>query len=201
MMINIIIGSEIRKNYQGQVIGVDKSAYYLIEAGYSDFVAIGDFDSCNEEEFRLIGEKARVVKHPSIKDCSDLELAIDYCLEHFNEDITIHNIYAGNRLDHLYANILLLKKGISKGITIYHNDSNNCAYVLTPNKYKILTLKQYISFFALEEVNSLSLIDFKYPLEGYRLKVGDPLCVSNAVTTTSKLEFDSGLLLVIESND
>lgn len=200
-MINIVIGSEIRKHYQGQVIGVDKSAFHLIKAGYSDFIAIGDFDSCSEEEFALIRENARIFKHPAIKDRSDLELAIDYCLEHFKDDITIHNIYAGNRLDHLYANILLLKKGISKGITIYHNDNNNCAYVLTPNKYKILTLKHYISFFALEDINSLSLIDFKYPLENYHLKVGDPLCVSNSVTTTSKLEFDTGLLLVIESND
>lgn len=201
-MVNIIIGKVVNKKYVGPVIGVDSSAVALLNSGYKDFIAVGDFDSCSSDEFELIKSNCTVVKHPQQKDYSDLELAIDYALEHFDgEDITIHNIYAGNRLDHLFANLLLLKKGLDKGVTIYQTDKKNCAYVLKPNKYGLATLKKYVSFFALENVSDLTLDNFKYPLSNYALNVGDPLCVSNELLPGAILTFSDGLILVIESSD
>ncbi len=201
-MINIIIGKEVKQHYEGIIIGVDVSAAYLVEKGHRDFLAIGDFDSCSAKQLALIEEHCKVIKHPKVKDLSDLALAIDYGLENFpNQDISIHNVYAGNRLDHLYANILLLKRALSYNVTIYLRDYNNCAYILKPGKYGIASLKKYISFFALKDISDITLENFKYPLANYKLEVGDPLCVSNQLEPGAKLSFTDGLLLVIESRD
>ena len=201
-MINIIIGKDIKPTYEGDILAVDKSAFHLIENGYKDFYAIGDFDSCTNEQFKIIESNVNAILYPSEKDYSDLELAIRYALEVLNEkEIIVHNIYCGNRLDHLYANITLLRLGLEFNANIRQVDDFNEVQIYRPGIYKIENKHKYLSLFALEDVKKLNLINFKYPLNDFDLKSSDPLCLSNEVLNESSISFDEGLILMIKSSD
>jgi thiamine pyrophosphokinase len=201
MKAQIVVGKDVPElDKDDLIIGVDVTAYYLLKAGYH-IVAVGDFDSCDVSQYKYINEHCEdLIIHPSVKDETDLAIAINYALDQKVDEITIHGAFIGNRMDHLFGNLTLLKKSDTVKINIV-DDYNKC-YLLRPGKYKIESNKTYISFFAIEAVKELSLKGFKYSLENYDLNVFDPLCVSNEMEENDNLiTFNEGLLLVFESND
>ena len=58
---------------------------------------------------------------------------------------------------------------------------------------------KFYSFFALSEVEGLSLSGFKYELTDYTLKPFDTLGVSNELVSDGFLSFKSGELLLIKT--
>ena len=62
------------KEIIGDVIGVDKGCLYLIEKGINIKLALGDFDSVNEQQYGLIKTKSEnLIKLDPVKDDTDLE--------------------------------------------------------------------------------------------------------------------------------
>ena len=60
---------------EGDLIGTDRGCLYLALNGYKDFVAIGDFDSVNDDEYKIIKDNSReLIKLNPVKDDTDLEL-------------------------------------------------------------------------------------------------------------------------------
>jgi thiamine pyrophosphokinase len=176
------------------IIGVEKGAYMLAKNRIAMDRAVGDFDSVTTEEKELIAKYTEAVAlYPEEKDKTDTELAVDMALSYNPEKIVIYG-GIGSRVDHTYANMLLLKKG-----NITQIDESHKIYVLQPGKHSIENDFQYISFFALEDVKDLVLTDFYYPLKKEVLNKFDPLCISNQGSGT--VSFNEGLLLVIEAND
>ena len=111
-------------------------------------------------------------------------------------DYEMIEIYGGvgGRIDHLLANMNLLKR-----FDLTFKDNQHYIYTLRKGKHKIENYHRYISFFALEDVYNLSLKGFKYELNNYYLSTSDSLCVSNE--GSGELEFSKGKLLVISSDD
>ena len=176
------------------LIGVDYGAYYALKKGVKLTLALGDFDSTTEEEKAYVLEHTQTVKHHSnIKDSTDTALAVKEALRYHADEIIIYG-GMGNRFDHTFANMLLLKLG---PITCVTDQSE--MFVLDPGAYQIHNTFPYISFFAIEDVKQLSLKGFNYDLDSYNLDVDDPLCVSNQ--GEGFLEFSEGLLLVVKSRD
>ena len=63
---------------------------------------------------------------------------------------------------------------------------------------------KYVSFFSLEgDLTGLTLKGFKYPLDGYHLRVADSgLTVSNEILEEEAcVEFDSGTLMMLMTRD
>ena len=92
----------------GTIIGVDSGIDRAHEAGFVVDIAIGDFDSVTARglvEAERAG--AEIVRHPTVKDRTDLELAIDLALDRAPERI-IFVTMAGGRPDHELAGLLLL---------------------------------------------------------------------------------------------
>lgn len=90
------------------VIGVDSGIDRAHEAGVPVDIAVGDFDSVTGRGL-LEAERsgARVVRHPTVKDRTDLELAIDLAIEEAPERILFVSM-DGGRPDHALANLLLM---------------------------------------------------------------------------------------------
>lgn len=201
---HIIIGKQIPSSLTDKIVGCDVAAYNLLKKGYKDIIAIGDFDSCTKEEYDYIKNNCKeIYEYSAEKDETDLSIAIDYLLTQNIENIVIHFEVQSGRIDHLLGNILLLKKGIPKGIPIQIETMQNYIYILLPGEYQISSFhKKYISLFALENINSLTLKGFKYDLNNYKLNVTDTLCISNEVISEdASLNFDQGLMLVIHADD
>lgn len=181
MKIGIVIENYNLDEYDF-LIGVEKGATYK-----EVDIAIGDFDSIDE---KLIKSK-KIIKFSPIKDDTDTALAVKEALKYSN-DITIIGGIQGNRIEHLFANInLLVKYPFIKMV-----DKYSSIYVLDKNEL-IKYDDSYYSFYALQD-SVLSLKGFKYPLNNYKLKMYDSLCVSNELLEDGIIEI-SGKILVIKS--
>ena len=95
-------------NEPSKVIAADGGANHCLRLGIRPDVLIGDLDSIHNDSLADM-EKAgiRVLRHPENKDETDLELAINYAVEHGAARITLYGILGG-RWDMSFANILLL---------------------------------------------------------------------------------------------
>ena len=85
----------------------DGGTHHALALGLQPSLIIGDLDSMTPEIRRLIEQKAKIIQHPHDKNETDLELAIDYALEHKPGSILIAGAL-GNRLDQTLGNIALL---------------------------------------------------------------------------------------------
>ena len=189
---NYSIQKIYKKDAQEILIGVENGAYYALENGLTLDLVIGDFDSIDATHKEYVIKRAKkVVEHPIKKDYTDTYLAVKEALNYNPDEIIIYG-GIGERFDHSYANILLLKLGRVSLV----NDTHKI-YVLDPDHYIIKNAYKTISFFALEDVIGLTLSGFLYDLDNYDLAIDDPLCISNE--GSGKVTFKEGLLLVVES--
>jgi thiamine pyrophosphokinase len=176
------------------IIGVDSGCMHLLKSNIIPDLGIGDFDSVSETEYKTIVSKIKNLKtYDRVKDYTDTYLAVKEALKFKYKEIIIYG-GIGNRIDHTFANINLLKLG-----NISLVDETTEMYMLDPGIYTIDNEFKYISFFAIEDVKGLTLKDFKYELEDIDLDTFDPLCISNEGSGT--LEFKEGLMLVINQNE
>lgn len=81
-------------------IGVDAGALKIIDQGFPIKMAVGDFDSLSEEDFKRI--TCPIERHPIMKDETDSELAIRLCKDY--DTIYLYGAMQG-RIDHTIANI------------------------------------------------------------------------------------------------
>ncbi|HOP56813.1 MAG TPA: thiamine diphosphokinase [Bacillota bacterium] len=177
------------------IVGVDSGLKYLVENNIMIDLAIGDFDSLDPLFFDSVKQKSRkLITLSKEKSMTDLAYAIDYLYN--NTDYTSLEIYGGigGRIDHLLANINLLKR-----FDLSFRDNQHHIFVLGKGKHHIDNYHRYISFFAIEDCYNLSLTGFKYSLNNYYLSTSDSLCVSNE--GSGEVGFSKGRLLVVMSDE
>ena len=192
--LNYDVKSLYEKDEIEYIIGVDQACKLLLDNDIPINLAIGDFDSLDEEYLDKIKKYAKTTKQfDSVKDYTDTFLALHEALSLPHEEIIIYG-GLGDRFDHSYANINLLKLG---NITIKNNDTE--ITILDPGYYYIENEYKYLSLFSIEDVLMLNLNGFKYELINKELLVDDPLCISNEGSGT--LSFAEGKLLVIKQNE
>ncbi len=177
------------------LVGVDSGLEYLQSINKVIDLAVGDFDSIDPKKYEKIKENCHhIIKLSPDKNMTDLAFTLDYIYN--NMDYQSIEVYGGltRRIDHLLANINLIKK---YNFTI--KDDNHTIFLLKKGKHKIENYKKYISFFAIEDVYNLNVRGFKFDLDNYYLNTNDSLCVSNE--GSGEVEFSKGKLLVICSNE
>lgn len=195
------------------VVCADSGLNAAYELGVKVDCFMGDFDSVSSDVLKLYMEKkvevskdALFIKYPAKKDATDTELVLDYVLENDPESIVMIGA-TGGRLDHLIANIGILKKSLEKGVRTYIIDRYSKLYLID-KKTEIIKddiWNKYISFYPYtEEVKNLRLSGLKYELAGTDIIAGSSRTVSNEFKEDSEkayVSFDSGILIVIQSKD
>ncbi|MGE0003435.1 MAG: thiamine diphosphokinase [Candidatus Izemoplasmatales bacterium] len=177
------------------LVGVDSGCQYLIDANIRMQLAVGDFDSLNPKYRQRVDEMAdQVLNLPFRKDMTDLAYALDWIYNNMTYDQI--EVYGGlgGRIDHLLANLNLLKR-----YEVTFRDSTHKVFLLRKGKHRIENLHRYISFFATEDVYDLQLHGFSYELDDYFLSTTDSVCVSNQ--GSGVVEFSKGKLMVVCSNE
>lgn len=210
LICNIVSGSPknnldiIKSSDADFYIGVDYGAYLLSKNHLQLDLAVGDFDSVGTHQFlEILNHSKKVIKYDKIKSQTDTEIAILEAIQLGTTEIRLFGV-TGRRLDHFLGTLNVFHFTLEKDIHLSIIDKYNQIYVLKPGKHEVNKGHyQYISFFSFkEEVKNLTLTGFKYPLEGYHLDNQDTKCISNEIEeTTATIQFDEGLLLVVESND
>ncbi len=185
------------------IIAADGGAVHLHRIGRCPKVIIGDLDSIGKEA-RIFFEQQTVpfIPYPAQKDQTDMELCIDWALEHGASDITLLAA-TGDRLDHTLANIFLLKKLDEINIPGRIIDEKNEICLAT----RPLTLSgradEMLSLIPVSQmVTGITIKGFAYPLINETLALGSARGVSNRfLGGDAAIEFSSGTLLVIRSRD
>lgn len=160
------------------LVGVDRGAWNLARHGHVMAVAIGDFDSVNEEEFACINAHAqRVIRLPASKDETDLEAAIRLVTGP-KESWMACGFLNGPRLDHLFHALLVLHRFEDRRVVLVN--ANNRIELLTTGTHHIQQSKhQYVSFFCLEPAVISLQKGFRYPLKDAAMNVQQTLGISN----------------------
>ena len=164
---------------------------------------MGDFDSIDKNILeKYDNSNYNIQRLIPEKDLTDTQSALELAIKKKSTDITIVGAI-GTRLDHVIANVHILKIALDKKISAkIINENNEIQLInkpieLTKDKYK------YVSVIPLTtEVIGVTIEGMKYPLDNYTIKIGDSLGVSNEITNPiAKISLKQGILIIIKSKD
>ncbi|MFT4004357.1 MAG: thiamine diphosphokinase [Lacrimispora sp.] len=190
-----------------KVIAVDGGLAALHKLHLKPDAIVGDFDTVDPavlEEYKRAGGSIDWEIHKPEKDETDTELAFNTAIRLGCKKLVVLGA-TGGRLDHAIGNIHLLYACLKNGAEAAIADEKNWITVLDKGRtFRAEDAKgKYISFLPLTgEVKGITLTGFKYPLFKKDIDVGTSLCISNElVGEEGTIDFDSGILLCVESHD
>ena len=106
------------------VIAVDGGYKYLTDMGITPAMVVGDLDSLGYEPKGI-----RLVKFPTHKDKSDMELAISRAKSQGCDSIYAFGVLGG-RLDHTIANLYIFAKACESGMSVCLVDFENAIFFI-----------------------------------------------------------------------
>ncbi len=210
-MKTIIICSGLIKDYtffnaiietSDYIICADGGSRHAFEMKIKPDLIIGDLDSISKKYIDYYNSiDVKIIKFPSDKDKTDTQICIEYALHFSNEIILIGA--TGNRIDHMLANISLLKMGIDKGKIIRMIDENNEIYLMDSELTILGEKGEIISLLPISErVEGVTIVGSRYELKKALMEIGNPYGVSNYfIGNEINITIEKGYLLVIKSRD
>ena len=208
-MVKIVVvaggDSSLLPKNQDIYLGVDGGCLKLLEQGLPLDIAVGDFDSISEVDFRKIQAQAKqVVQSVPEKNDTDLELALKTVFEDYPDAaVTVYGAFGG-RLDHFLSNIFL---PTDPDLAPYMEqiqlvDEQNRLVFRPAGSHEIQPdpTMTYVGFMPVGE-GRLEITGAKYPLhaENYFLKA---MYGSNEfLDQASQVSLDRGYLVIVYSKD
>ena len=207
--LDIQFASDFIKKEQPEIlITADKGLAFCEETGVLPTQIVGDFDTLGESllpKYEALGVPIR--KFNPVKDYTDTEIAVRLAMELEAEKITILGASEGNRLDHLFGNVLTMMAPTRAGIPCFMVDPHNRVRILT-KALEIRKEEQYGKYISLipltTDVHGVTLTGFKYPLWDHRfhIETTGSLGISNELAEeVGRIDFRSGILLMLECMD
>lgn len=176
------------------IIAADGGYTYLKGMGLEPDVLLGDFDS-----LKRMPEHGHLLRHPSVKDDTDMALAVTYAQE---QGYHIFYLYGGlgGRLDHTMGNFQLLT-GISKaGDQAYLIGEGQIITAITGERIRFSKKATgMISVFSMDAVaNGIWERNLKYQLRDAKMTNVKTLGVSNEfIGEEGSIEVHEGTLLIM----
>lgn len=181
------------------IICADGGARHAHALGIIPHMIVGDMDSVSPDLLDAFAARGAVIRrHPTGKDETDTELALDAALDLNPSGVWVFGAL-GFRIDHTLANLSLLLKGTAKKIPVKLVDEW-CEVLLATDTCTIKgDIGQTVSLLPLMgTAKGVTLTGFEYPLEEGTLSMEKPLGVSNRlISETATIVIESGSLVVI----
>ena len=176
------------------IIAADKGILNAEKFGLKPNYIVGDFDSL---EYVPTGKN--VIKHPVMKDDTDLLLAIKTGFDNGFKTFRIFGCIGGDRLDHTIASIQACSyiKQLG-GNAIFYDEKTSL--MLLKNEYISLPENSngIVSVFSYSESSCVSIKGLLYELENHTITQNHPLGVSNEfVGNKAKITVHNGTVLII----
>ena len=184
------------------LICVDGGARYFQKADITPHVLLGDFDSIEQDTLRAYEtEGVEVVRFSPRKDYTDMELALNYAVEHGATRIFIMGA-TGSRVDHSISNVQLLHKLLDADAQSIILDDKT-GYTLIKDKITIGRMEGYklslVCHTGSREHCNRGLV---WPLFNYTMKMGAGIGISNEFSEDkATVRIGSGRMYVILSKD
>ena len=185
------------------IVCADSGIIHCENLGLKANVWVGDFDSCDFDKCQKLysATDAHIIKLNPIKDCSDVEYALDYAVEQgYKKLLLIGGM--GTRFDHTLSNLYLSEKYFEHGIEFTVINENNTINFVKNGTFSInKSAFKYVSILPLEDC-VVSCDGFFYNLCEEILYRHSTRSISNElVEQTGTITIHSGSAFVIESID
>jgi len=184
------------------VICVDGGLRHCIAASLQPTLLIGDFDSINEADAQSI-DLANIerIEHPSEKDASDLELALQLLCTRSVQEVVLLGV-SGGRTDHMLFNWHLCARR-NWPYQLRMIDSHTDARLLTKERpYRSAQIAgRLFSVVPLSAMaNGVYVRGAQYPLNDANLPFGSTVGLSNVVTESHlQVTVREGMVLLMLS--
>ena len=181
-------------------IAADAGASTALSLGVDPDIFIGDFDSIDKKTLSILEKrKAKLIRFPKEKNETDTELAIDYAVKNGATKITIFGGIAGDRIDHILANILLPAQ---YSIPIFYVNANTTVWIAKGPATETIdgAAEDLLSLIPLSTVTKIITDGLAYPLKSESLFLGKPRGISNVfIDKTATVSFKTGTLLFVHT--
>jgi thiamine pyrophosphokinase len=181
------------------VVAADGGADVALALGLHVDVAVGDFDSVSPAGLAAL-ERAgtRLDRHPTAKDATDLELALDEALRLGARRVVVFGD-AGGRLDHLLGTLLLLAADSYAAAEVEARLGDARVHVVRREQTFAGTPGETISLFAVHgPAVGVTTEGLLYPLRGETLAPGASRGISNELAAPeARVSLEAGVLLVL----
>jgi len=188
------------------VIAADGGSASLDRLGRRPDLLVGDLDSTDAELVeRLAGAGTRIERHPTDKDASDTELAVDAGSAAGGTELVILGALGGARLDHQLANLLLLADRDLAGLDVRLVQGGTSARVVTGGNRLDLVGEpgDIVTLLSLGgDASGVTTQGLRWSLQAATLAVGRSRGLSNEVIERpASVSLEHGALLVIEASN
>ena len=182
------------------IVAADGGSRYAVALGLTISAVLGDLDSIDVLT-RSVLERSGVplYAYPADKDEIDLELAMQYAVEHGATEIVVLGAIGG-RVDMTMANMQLMLLPSLNNLNVEFWDGPQTARVINPPGGEIRgQVGDTVSLLPLGcDAHGITTHDLKYPLVDETLTMGIARGVSNVMETdTVKVDLRDGVLLAV----
>jgi thiamine pyrophosphokinase len=192
-----------RLHAEDYLIAADGGTRHCFALGILPHVVVGDLDSLLPEDLDdLVAKGVNIERHPTHKDKTDLELAIERAVRDGAREILVVGALGG-RLDQTLANLLISARRdwpvpvqLAEGYqTAQVMRSGECFTLNSPvgSTVSVIPLSQ--------EVTGITYTGLAYSLANATLTLGTTRGISNIVAETpAMICIDQGILLVVQED-
>lgn len=183
------------------VIAADSGANTAVKLGIFPEIVVGDLDSIDTATKKVLQtKKTPFITSPTEKDETDTELAVDYAIQHGATKITLLGGIAGDRFDHIVANLFLATK---YKIPIMFIQGKQISWIAKGPSEQIIRGKKgdLLSLIPLQQdAIGITTKHLYYPLNNGTLTFGRPRGISNVLTKNhADVSFEKGILLFVHT--
>jgi thiamine pyrophosphokinase len=187
------------------LIAADGGASSLDRIGRRPDRLIGDLDSVPEELVeRLEAAGTRVERHPTDKDASDTELALEAAIAAGGTEIVLLGALGGARLDHEVANLLLITDPGLEGVDVRLTRGGTTVRGLRGGGRRLVLHEAEGELVSLLPVGGdakgVTTTGLRWSLTDAGLRMGRSRGLSNElVAATASVSIERGTLLVVQT--
>jgi len=183
----------------GAVVAADGGLLRALDLGLAVDVVVGDLDSVTPEALTTAeAAGARIVRHPTAKDATDLELALDEALALGARRVLLVASSVG-RLDHLLGSLLLLGSERYSGLELDALVGDALVHVVRDERVLSGAPGELLSLLALGgPAVGVATDGLEYPLRRETLEPGSSRGISNVFTgAEARVALERGVLLAL----
>jgi thiamine pyrophosphokinase len=210
------IKSKYKNGKPDLLIAADRGIQAVQQLQLCPDIIVGDYDSVDSACLKVFQENPRIIdkQYPPEKNYTDSHLAVSLALEQGVSEICMMGM-TGSRLDHVLANVGLLRACVDAGVQAELVDATNRIRMV--RQYLEIRREEqlgtYVSLLPYSDcVTGVTLTGFRYPLtdaefrkemyENINHDMGPSRGISNEITASRGcIRIKDGYLLVIESRD
>jgi thiamine pyrophosphokinase len=184
------------------VIAANGGAHHLLALDRLPDLLIGDLDSISAEVQRRLEEGGtKIISHHRAKEETDLELALQYAVAHYENVPILIFATLGGRLDQALANILLLAHPALQGRTVQLVEPDQRAWLIESGTRIQGQPGDTVSLIPLGgDVLVAETSGLRWPLRRESLHFGPARGISNEMTSdVATVTLESGRLLCVHT--